>query len=310
MTGYAWRLIAGLLIIMSMTEATHAREPDKIVDLWPDLAPGETSRNTGEALPRRANENPPATRINNITRPQLHVFLPKAEKRTGTAILIFPGGGYNYVVSDKEGSEAADWLNDLGIVAVVVHYRTKPESPTAQHDKVLPPLSERPLQDGQRAVSLLRENAATWQINPERIGVLGFSAGGQAAALVTTRFAQRAYAGNDNTDEVSCRPDFSLLVYPWRLVDEQSGELADAFTVTAQTPPTFLVHAHNDGATSMSSILFYIALKKQGLGSELHIYETGGHGYGMRAVKDSDVDTWPARAADWLRRHGLTNSDS
>ena len=296
-----------LMAGMSFSSLAEAREPDAVIDLWEQNAPGETTRETGVKLERRANENPPATRIKEITRPQLHLFQPPAEKRNGTAVLIFPGGAYNYVVADKEGSETAEWLNSLGITAFVAHYRTKEPKPRAQTDARLPPFSERPLQDGQRAVSLVRKRATEWGIKPDQIGVIGFSAGGQAAALITTRFNERAYEAKDDVDQVSCRPDFSLLIYPWRLVDEKTGELNEVLTINKTTPPTLMVHAHNDHATPISSILFYTALKKNGVPSELHIYENGGHGYGMRPVDDSYVDTWPDRAGDWLRQHSLAN---
>lgn len=300
-------LIAAMSV--SLLCRTEAREPDAVIDIWPGMAPGETTRETGTKLARRATENPPATRVKDITRPQLHVFQPAADKRNGAAILIFPGGGYNYVVTDKEGSEAAEWLNELGITAFVVHYRGKQQkTPSVQTNTKLPPFSERPLQDGQRALSLVRKRAAEWDLKPDRIGVIGFSAGGQAAALVTTRFDERSYQPTDALDEVSCRPDFSLLVYPWRLIDDKTGTLNEVFTVSKSTPPTFLAHAHNDGATPLSSILFYTALKKNGVGSELHIYETGGHGYGMRPVENSDVDTWTDRAEDWLRQRSLISA--
>ncbi|MFN0197477.1 MAG: alpha/beta hydrolase [Planctomycetaceae bacterium] len=297
--------LASLLAIVSiLTNIVHAREPDEIIDIWPDFAPGETTRETGTALPSRPNDNPPATRIKDITRPQLHVFKPSAEKQNGTVVLIFPGGGYNYVVVDKEGSEAAEWLNSLGITGIVVYYRTKAE-PTSKRDPSLPDHAERPLQDGQRAIGLIRKRAGDRGIKADRIGVLGFSAGGQAGAFVTTRFADRAYDPLDDVDEVSCRPDFAMLLYPWNLYDEKTETLAKSVTITENTPPTFLVHTHDDGVTSLSSVMLYAALKKQGINSELHIYQTGGHGYGLRPVENSEVDTWPARAGDWLRGLGL-----
>jgi acetyl esterase/lipase len=268
-----------------------------VVDLWPEMAPGESSRHPGDVLPRRPDENPPATRITNITQPLLEIYEPADPN--GTAVLILPGGAYNYVVQDKEGSEAAEWLNGLGIAGCVLRYRTKDGSNR--------PAWERPVQDGQRAVSLLRSRAEEWQLDPDTIGLLGFSAGGQAAALVATRFEQRAYSAGDEIDSASCRPDFVLLIYPWQLVNADAGTLRDELTVSVQTPPTFLVHAHNDSATSLSSVLFYAALKQHGVPGELHIYETGGHGYGMRPVEGSHVDTWPSRAEDWLTSRGLAS---
>lgn len=282
------------IMLLALLLAASSVQADEVIDVWPDLAPGETTRQVGSALPRRPTENPPATRIQQITRPQLHRFSPPAEKRNRGAVLILPGGGYNYVVSDKEGSEAAQWLTGLGWTAFVLHYRTK-ATPTDPQPWV------RPLEDGQRAVSLLRARAAEWELDPQRIGVLGFSAGGQAAALVTTRFEHRQYAAIDAVDQQSCRPDFSLLVYPWQLIDDKTQELKELVTVTKQTPPTFLVHAHDDGASSLSSVLFYAALKKQGVSGELHVYRNGGHGYGLRPVAESQVHTWPDRAAEWLK---------
>lgn len=301
-------VVAGMLC--GLVNAVEAREPDAVIDIWPGMAPGETTKNTGEKLPRRENENPPATRVKNITRPQLFLYQPPAGKRNGSAVLIFPGGGYNYVVADKEGSETAQWLNSMGITAFVVHYRTKPgKTPPERANDKLPAFSERPLQDGQRALSLVRERAKEWGLQPDRIGVIGFSAGGQAAALVTSRFDERAYPSEDATDKVSCRPDFSLLIYPWRLVDDKTGKLNEVFTVSKKTPPVFMAHAHDDHATPLSSILYYTALKNNGVGAELHIYETGGHGYGMRPVADSNVDSWTDRAADWLRLRKLASPD-
>lgn len=277
--------------------AASAREPDRVVDLWSGLAPGETTRHAGDELPRRPDEAPPATRITNITQPQLEIYEPEPEHRTGIAVLILPGGGYNYIVRDKEGSEAAEWLNQLGIAGCVLRYRTKDES-----DR---PLWQRPVQDGQRAVSLLRAKSQDWELDGDKIGILGFSAGGQVASLVATRFNQRAYDATDEIDSASCRPDFVLLVYPWRLVNGDTGKLKDEVTVTSETPPTFLIHAHNDSESSLSSVLFYSELKRNGVAGELHIFETGGHGYGLRPVEKSQVHTWPRRAEEWLRGRGI-----
>jgi len=288
-----------LLLCCCFVWACHtasAREPDRVIDLWSGPAPGETTRHSGDTLPRRPDENPPSTRITHITQPQIEMYEP-ASPHGGVGVLILPGGAYNYVVRDKEGSEAAEWLNRLGVAGCVLRYRTKDGTDT--------PLWQRPLQDGQRAVSLLRSQAKEWKLDPERIGVLGFSAGGQAAALVATRFEQRAYDVRDEIDAASCRPDFALLIYPWQLVDADTGQLREIVTVTPRTPPTFLVHAHNDSATSLSSVLFYAALRQHGVPGELHISETGGHGYGLRPVENSRVDTWPSRAEEWLRGRGL-----
>lgn len=288
--------LAGLFLILLPLSLCDAREPDTIIDLWSALPVGETVKNTGEALPTRANENPPATRIKDITFPRLFVYQPPKEIRNETSVIVFPGGGYNYVVMDKEGSEVADWLNPLGVTVIVAHYRTK-------RTKSEPDSWIRPLEDGQRAVTLVRSRAEEWGLSPNQIGVLGFSAGGQCAALVTTRFQQRQYKPVDDVDRVSCRPDFSLLLYPWQLLDGE-GELRDFVTISEKTPPTFLAHAHDDPITSLSSIEFYKQLKQHKIPAALHIYSNGGHGYGMRPVEGSNVDTWPERATEWLTLHG------
>ena len=296
---FRFQILVSVCLAFIFVLPVAAREPDRVIDVWNDVAPGETTRSVGETLPKRDNENPPATRITRITRPQMSVFEPDAEKKTGVAVVIFPGGAFNYVVADKEGSEAADWLNQHGVTAFVLHYRTKDDSGK--------PLWQRPMQDGQRAISLIRTHADEWKIDPNRIGVLGFSAGGQAAALVATRFDERSYESSDTADKASCRPDFAMLVYPWQLVDEKTHVLMDEIQITAKTPPAFLVHAHDDHASSLSSLFFYAALKKNGVPAELHIYQNGGHGYGLRPVAGSAVHTWPERAADWMRHCDLLN---
>jgi acetyl esterase/lipase len=286
--------------LCTLTPSLPAADPPRTVDVWPGLAPGEVTRDPGEPLPRRENEDPPATRISRITRPQMDVYAPPAGRANGAAVLILPGGGYNYVVQDKEGSEAAQWLNELGVTGCVLRYRTKRSADDTGW--------QRPLQDAQRALSLLRAQAATWNLQPDRIGILGFSAGGQAAALATTRFATRSYEAVDKADETSCRPDFALLIYPWNLWDAKTDALFEPLQLSPEIPPTFLVHAHDDSWSSLGSALFYVALKRQKVPAELHIYQTGGHGYGMRPVAKSNVATWPLRAAEWLRQNGVATA--
>lgn len=271
--------------------------PDRKIPVWPKLAPGESSSSQGTRRPRRAHENPPATRVSHITQPMLAFFEPPAEKRVGAVVLILPGGGYNYVVIDKEGSEVALWLNRFGITAVVLHYRTKNDSKG--------PHWKRPLQDTQRALRLLRTHAAEWGFEPDRMGLLGLSAGGQVAAMAATRYQVPAYRAIDAIDRVSSRPDFALLIYPWNIYDAEADRLIPQVEVSSTTPPTFLLHTHDDSSSSLGSAYFYLALKKLDLPAELHVFQNGGHGYGMRPVAGSDVGTWPERATDWLHRRGL-----
>lgn len=286
-------LLAVLAVLTLFEGGTAGKEPAQLIDVWPDFAPGETTKAVGTALPRRPNENPPSTRITKITSPQLELYPASRETANGAAVLICPGGAYNYVVRDKEGSEAAEWLNRHGVTAFVLRYRTKDGTE---------PIWKRPLQDAQRSLSLIRSRAKEWRLDTRRIGIIGFSAGGQVAALAATNQANRTYTKVDTIDKEPCRADFAMLIYPWRLVSED--HLMKQLTVDKTTPPTFLVHAHNDSSSSSSSIRFYVALKANRVDAELHIYRTGGHGYGLRPVVGSHVNTWPARAADWLESSG------
>jgi acetyl esterase/lipase len=279
-------------LLICATASLAAEETPRTIDVWKGLPPGETKLATGETLPRRANENPPATRIAKITQPQLEVYEAAADKRTERAVIILPGGGYNYVVTDKEGSEAAKWLNGLGVTAFVLRYRTKDESNQ--------PLWKRPVEDTQRAVSLLRANAAEWKIDVKQIGLLGFSAGGQVAAIAIAHCDERLYRDQDDIDKVSCRPDFALLIYPWNLWDDKSQSLMEEARPGTGYPPTFLVHTHDDKSSSLGSVHLYAALKQKEVPAELHVYRSGGHGYGMRPVAGSVVHTWPGRAEEWL----------
>lgn len=275
---------------------------DSSISVWPDLAPGEISREAGTAEPPRAKENPPVTRVVRIRRPTLDVFLPA--QPNGTAVLVLPGGGFSKVVPDKEGSEAAPWLNGLGITVFVLRYRTNEATPGDE------PAYQRPLQDAQRALRLIRSNAAEWRLQTDRVGVLGFSAGGQVAVILQTSAGRASYESLDEIDQQSCVPDFSLLIYPWQVLDGASGELLPAIQISEKTPPSFLVHTHDDASSSLGSVLIYSALKRSKVAAELHVYENGGHGYGMRPVGGSSIGSWPDRATEWLVRRQLAHESA
>jgi len=281
------------IVIGCLLQTASASEP---IPLWPQLAPGETTRNPGDTLPFRVGEIPPVTRVEKITFPTLTAYL--AEKPNGTAIIILPGGGFGRVVTDKEGSEAARWLNQIGISAFVLNYRTNSDRNIAGWVK--------PLQDVRRALAVIRSDADRWQIDPDRIGILGFSAGGQVAARLLGESESVDFDRVDAVDDVPFRPDFGLLLYPWNLYDTTRDSLVEGIKVSAQCPPTFIVHTHDDQSSSLGAVLFYADLKRHKIPAELHVFENGGHGYGMRPAPESLVANWPDLASKWLRSHGLT----
>jgi len=283
--------------IFSVTTTLCVAEPDAItnIPIWPDLAPGETSREVGKALPPRKPESK-ITRIAGIRRPTLDIYL--ADKPNGVGVLILPGGGFNYVVTDMEGSAAAKILNKLGISCFVLRYRTKLDENDSGWKGAL--------QDAQRGIKLIRANAKEWKLDEAKIGLMGFSSGGQTAARLLTDNGERAYESLDATDKIPHQPDFSILIYPWRMYVEETDSLLPEMNFTAGLPPTFIVHTHDDKSSSIGAALFYIGLKKAGGDAEIHVYENGGHGYGTRGKKNSNIGTWPERMKDWLRVRKLT----
>jgi len=253
-------------------------------------------------LPYRADEHPPVTRVVKITRPTVTVQL--ADKPNGTAMLILPGGGFGKVVPDKEGTEAGRWLNRLGVSAFVLSYRTTGTGD--DRDKKTP--WRKPLQDAQRSLAVIRSQAARWQLRPDRIGLLGFSAGGQVAARLLCDGGQLAYEPIDRVDRISHRPDFSLLIYPWNIYDARRDRLIEGISVPENCPPTFLVHTHDDRSSSLGAVLFYAGLKRHAIPAALHVYGNGGHGYGLRAVAGSQISSWPKHAAHWLASQDLLSA--
>ena len=268
------------------------------INVWPDFAPGETTKSRGETLPFRPQEKPPVSRVIKISQPTLDVY--PADDPNGTAVLILPGGGFGKVVPDMEGSEYAVQLNDVGITAFVLSYRTK-NKPSHVGWK-------RPLQDAQRSMSWIRANAKNWKTQPDRIGLVGFSAGGQVAARLLTDGGKKLYYEVDEHDSTPHRPDFAQLIYPWNIYDKATGDLLKDIHITKDTPTTFIVHTDDDASTSLGSVLFYAGLKKQGVGGEIHVYQTGGHGYGTRNRPNSDIGTWTQRSIDWLRQRQLADA--
>lgn len=252
-------------------------------------------------------------RIANVQTPTIEVYLPTKQAATGEAVVIFPGGGYAILAYDWEGTDFAKWFNAQGIAAIVVKYRL-PISKSLTDPK------EVPLMDAQRAVRMVRHHALDWNIDPAKVGVMGFSAGGHLASTVSTQYLQEVNRTKDGIDGLSARPDFSILVYPVisfrdaavhsgsrrNLIGENaSPELMDRFSgelnVNAETPPTFLVHAQDDkGVPIENSLLYYKALHQHGVKASLHIYPTGGHGFGFGKGKGA-VEGWREVLLAWMR---------
>lgn len=290
-------LFAILLFVIATFAASslaHAVEP---VDIWLDLAPGETTRSAGETLPFNPAENPRVTRVVNITRPTMTVHY--ADKPNGSAVVILPGGGFGKVVPDKEGTEAAEWLNKHGVSAFVLSYRTSDEGPAVGWRKGL--------QDAQRAMAFVRYLADEKGFDSQHIGLVGFSAGGQIAARLLCAQNELTYDRIDDVDDISPRPDFAILVYPWNLYDPKTDSLVDDLAVPADCPPTFIVHTDDDASSSLGAVEFYAGLKKQKIPAALHVYHNGGHGYGLREVEGSQIATWTKHATHWLGTRGVLN---
>jgi acetyl esterase/lipase len=290
----------------------HAAAAEPIqIELWPAAAKDTPPTETVEV---RGKGGKTDRKIRGVTRPDLTVYLAPKEKASGAAIVICPGGGYGGLAIDKEGHDVARWLNDRGVAGIVLKYRMPVASKEGK------PL---PLRDAQRAIQLVRSRAQEWGLNADRIGIMGFSAGGHLASTAGTHFDAGISDAADPVDRLSCRPDFLVLIYPVvsmdkaithrgsrdnllgakpdpSLVELYSNELQ----VTAQTPSAFLVHAKDDGVKVENSIRFDEAMKKAGVPSELNLFEKGGHAYGL-GVNGGEVATWPQRFEKWLERMGL-----
>ncbi len=255
------------------------------VDLWPEGKMPGHGADAPEML--RTPERTDARRITNVSCPTLSLY--PAQKENAPLMIVCPGGGYNYVVFDKEGSDIAAWLNSNGISAAVLKYRT-------------PNNRDGAFQDTQRAISLARSRAAAWKIDPSRIGIIGFSAGGNLAAKASSLFDSRDYAPVDSIDGLSCRPDFVVLVYPAYLED-RNGRLSPDLNLRAKIPPTLIVHNEDDKTFVNGSKLYHAALDEAGVPNEFKLYTTGGHGYGLRCT--GTAKAWPGDALDWMRKNGL-----
>jgi acetyl esterase/lipase len=237
--------------------------------------------------------------VDRVAQPTMTVYSPRGNS-TGVAVVVFPGGGYNVLAIDLEGTEVCDWLTSRGITCVLLKYRV-PCVKTGPYRDCLTAL-----QDAQRTVGLLRFHAAKWQIDPHKIGVLGMSAGGHMVAAISTHFDHRVYPTVDEADRESCRPDFAIALYPGHLaVPARNFALNPDIQVTSRTPPTFLLHAEDDPVDPVeNSLVYYAALRKAGVPAEMHVYVKGGHAFGLRPT-ESPITRWPALVETWLVTVGI-----
>jgi acetyl esterase/lipase len=274
---------AFLLLLVS----TSLLSAQTIVNVWPEgRMPGNGAKEPEAEVQRKDGFQ----RITNVSKPTLSLFAAqRADGKAAPAIIVCPGGGYSYCVMDKEGSEIAAWLNKNGISALVLKYRT-------------PNNREGAFQDVQRALSLTRAKAAEWKIDPKRLGVIGFSAGGNLAAKASAPVVERSYAAVDEMDQQSCRPDFAILVYPAYLDDKKGGVSPD-LNRKASIPPTLFVHSEDDKTHVVGSKVYHAALKAAKIAHEFKLYPTGGHGYGLRCEREAKV--WPEDAMKWLESVGM-----
>jgi acetyl esterase/lipase len=296
-------------VVTFLTLSLAAMAQNQTIQLWPaDKIPN--------AIPNAVEEKSETTngimRISNVTVPTLTAYLPAKEKATGAAVMICPGGGYSILAAQHEGSELAEWFKERGIAAFVLKYRLPNEKTMSRQHEV-------PLMDAMKGIKIIRENAKKWNINPDQIGVMGFSAGGHLAATLSTHFDK-----GENASEVS-KPNFALLLYPVitfqspyahggsrdkLLGPDKSDELIDYYSnekqISETTPPTFLVHAQDDkGVPVENSISYFMALKERNVPAELHIYPTGGHGFAMRTEGKGSVANWPTALEGWLKSRNL-----
>jgi acetyl esterase/lipase len=296
------RLVPFLLLssfaILAVTAA--AAEP-QVIELWPKGTPGEKGEIGEEKDFTKPTDNlvggKRVGRIGNVSRPTLTVYRAPEAKATGTAVLVVPGGGYNILAWDLEGTEVCEWLNSIGVTGLLLKYRVPKRPGLEKHAP--------PLQDAQRALGLARSNAKEWGIDPKRIGALGASAGGHLVAALCTQSDVRTYPTLDAADQVSCRPDFTILIHPAYLTVKEKGDaIAPDVAVAATHPPAFVVMTQDDPVRVENAVHYFLALKQAKVPAELHLYPTGGHGYGLRRTQHF-VTTWPDRAMDWLKSRGL-----
>lgn len=281
-------LLAAICMLGAAIKSARAADAPQTLNVWPGKPPGDSSQIGKEQWKAKA--------VTNVTEPTLAIYRPAKDKDTGVAVIVCPGGGYKQLMMSYEGEDVAQWLTTLGVTGIVLKYRVPAPPGVAHH---LPAL-----QDAQRSISLIRSKASEWGINPDKIGILGFSAGGHLTVAACTNFDKRGYEAIDAVDQVSCRPDFGVAIYPGGIIQKGTdGELAPEIRISKQTPAIFIAQAGDDPGSD-NSVYLYLALKKAGVPSELHMYTKGGHGFGIKQTGKPSA-TWTDRCAEWMRSEGI-----
>jgi acetyl esterase/lipase len=281
-----------LAIALAAPAACLAADDRAELPLWPGAAPGSEGITANNVTVDRGKDGKHSYMVTQVHKPTLTVYLPPRDKGTGAAIIVCPGGGHRYLAIDHEGHDVGRWLSGIGVAGFVLKYRLA----RAEGSKYK--VETHALDDAKRAVRLVRSRAAEWGVESAKIGIMGFSAGGEVAALASTRVDTGSAGAQDPVDRLSSRPSFAVLVYP--------GFRPETLTVTKETPPTFMVYADDDRLGANRSASYYLALKKAGVSSELHIYARGGHGFGIRD-NHQPVSSWPVRCQEWLADRGFTH---
>ena len=291
-------LLCGVLVNV---DAADKRE----IKLWPNGAPGNEPKLEAEKDMTKESENLVAgkrlIRLGNVSEPSLTVYPAPKDKAHGGAVLVCPGGGYHILALDLEGTEVCERLNEMGFTAILLKYRVPRRQGVEKHTA--------PLQDAQRAMGIIRQHASEWNIDQKRIGVLGFSAGGHLAAALSTGPEDRTYPKVDDADSLSARPSFTVLIYPGYLVEEKdTTKIASELVINKDTPQAFIAMSADDPVKVENALVYGSELQKAKVPFELHIYPTGGHGYGLRKT-EAPVTTWPDRLEDWFASRGLNKKN-
>jgi len=292
---------AGRLSVLAQRPAWQPAPEHTTLPLWPNGTPGAKADAAAEADMTKPSDNfiagRPLVRLGNVSSPTMTYYAPKplggpVPPGSAPAVVVFPGGGYQILAIDLEGTEVCDWLNEIGVACLLVKYRVPNTGPY--------PKSPAALQDAQRALGIAREHAKEWNFDPAKTGVLGFSAGAHLSAALSTHFDKRLYDKVDGADDQSCRPDFAIIIYPGYLAIAEQGMATNSdIKPNSQTPPSFIVQAEDDPVHVENATNYFLQLKAAKVPAELHIYAEGGHGYGLRKSR-LPVTDWPRLAQTWL----------